>query len=485
MPRNQRIECDICIIGAGSGGLSVAAGTAQLGLHTVLIERGTMGGDCLNTGCVPSKALLAAGKRAQGIRKAQAFGINAGEPQIDFAGVKHHVQDVIDAIAPHDSAARFESLGVHVIQGEAAFIDKHNVQVGEKMIKARYFVIATGGRPVIPPINGLDRARALTNETIFTLQDKPAHLIIIGGGPIGVEMAQAHHDLGCRVTLLEQDRILPQDDRDLVGMLRGELQDRGIIIKEQVSIDKIEHEEHSDYAARLHVTDHNGQSEVLTASHILIAAGRRPNIESLQAEAAHITYTAQGITVNDRLQTSQKHIFAIGDVCGGPQFTHVAGYHAGIVIRNICFRLPAKVDYNALPWVTYTSPELAHVGMTPEQAIQKFGAAALDTHFFDLKDIDRAAAERLRKGGIKLLLHKRSARILGASILAPHAGEMIALWGLAIEKKATLRDVAGMIMPYPSYGDLSKRAAGGYFSPRLFSPRTRKIVRWLQKLPLF
>jgi len=327
------------------------------------------------------------------------------------------------------------------------------------------------------------------------LQDKPDHLVIIGGGPIGIEMAFAHRQLGCRVTIIERDAIMPHDDPELVAMLRFHLLKMEIDIIEHVDVENIEHNEsESDrpHQAQIIITK-DLIHHTLEASHVLIAAGRQVNTAGLGLDKANITYDNKGIRVDARLRSSQKHIFAIGDVAGGPQFTHVAGYHAGIVIRNICFRMPAKVDYTSLPWVTYTDPELAHCGLTYAQAIKKLGEDRVKTHKFNLSQIDRAitdypliykdqeAADHL--GMIKIVLDTKGKKILGVSILAPYAGEMIALWIIVLQKKLKLQDVASMIMPYPTYGDLSKRAAGSFFSPQLFSDRTRTLVKWLQKLP--
>ena len=466
---------DICIIGAGSAGLSVAAGAAQLGLSTVLIEKSDMGGDCLNTGCVPSKALIAAANAAHVFTNSQPFGIAAHTPDIDFAAVKAHVQNTIDAIAPHDSQERFEGLGVTVIREAARFIGPHTVQAGSHTIRAKHFVIATGSRPAVPSIEGLDPSKALTNETIFNLTERPDHLIIIGGGPIGIEMAQAHSRLGCKVTVLDKAMILPHDDPKLVNRLRDILTDEGINIEEHVTIQKITH-------GKKHVTV-SLSHETIKGSHIMIAAGRTPNIDAMGLDAAGVNTNAHGVIVDEGLQTSQPHIFAAGDVTGGPQFTHVAGYHAGILIRRIAFKMWfAKTDYTALPWVTYTDPGLANVGLTEIQAIEKHGHEAVKTLQKPLSENDRARAENRTEGMIKITA-LTNGTILGAAILAPHAGDLIGIWALAITKKMKLKDITGMIAPYPTFGEISKHIAGQWYTPSLFSARTRWIVSLLQKLP--
>lgn len=464
------IEADICIIGAGSGGLSVAAGAAQMGAKTVLFERGEMGGDCLNTGCVPSKALLAAGKIAHYGNGHDDMGIT-GKVAVDFAKVKAHVSDVIAGIAPHDSVARFTSLGVTVISEEACFASAHEVKSASYRVKARYFVIATGSSPFIPPIPGLDNVPFWTNETIFAAKDAPTHLAIIGGGPIGMEMAQAHARLGCQVTVIQMGRIMNRDDPILTDILRDRLTNEGVTIIEDSHVTKV-----SKKAETVTLTLNDGQK--ISASHLLVAAGRRPNMEGLDLAAASIKQGRAGIITDKRLRTSQKHIFAIGDVAGRQQFTHMAGYHAGIVIRNTLFKLPAKISDKAVPWVTYTDPELAHVGMSEAEAIDQYGARHISVLEWSLAENDRARAERRTEGMVRVFTTKKG-QILGASILAPAAGEMIQSWALAISAGLKIGAMANMIAPYPTYGEASKRAAGSFYTDKLFSPRTRSIVKWL------
>lgn len=475
----QSIEVDVCVIGAGSGGLSVASGTAQLGLITVLIERAVMGGDCLNTGCVPSKALLAAGKRAQMHRKDDIKGITPHEPEIDFAAVKDHVFDTIKKIQPNDSPERFRSLGVNVILEEGRFLTSDTVQAGNQIIKARYFVIATGSRAVVPLILGLDKDKVLTNETIFNLREKPDHLLIIGGGPIGIEMAQAHRRLGCKVSIFDRGSILPHDDQSNVEIIRQCLIKEGVELHENVAVNQVKHETTSISL----VIEKEGMIEEISGSHLLVAAGRAPNTDRLDLEKADVFYDKKGITVDAHLKTSNKRIFAIGDVSGGPQFTHVAGYHAGIIIRQICFKIFwTKVDYKALPWVTYTDPELAQVGLTEALARQQYGDdIRVAEWYFD--ENDRAIAERTTTGKICVITNKKGL-ILGASIVGSQAGELIGLWALAISSGLKISAVTGMIAPYPTLGEVSKRAAGAWYTPSLFSDKTRWIVGWLQKLPL-
>jgi len=465
----ETIRCGLCVIGAGSGGLSVAAAAAQMGVDTVLVERDAMGGDCLNTGCVPSKALLAAAKAAQGMRTAGRFGVTGPEPAIDFAAVHAHVHRTIAAIAPHDSQERFEGLGVRVIRAPARFVDAGTVEAGGVRIRARRFVLATGSRPLAPPIPGLDSVPYLTNETVFERTTAPGHLIVLGGGPIGVEMAQAHRRLGARVTVVEKQSLLPKDDPELVEIVRCRLTAEGVDLIEGTGVASVGRA--GDGVA---VVLENGRR--IAGSDLLVAAGRRANVEDLGLEAAGIGTTKGGITVDARLRTSNRRAYAVGDVTGGPAFTHMAGFQAGIVVRNALFRWPARADRAAVPWVTYSDPELAHVGLTEAQARARHGDVRVLRAPF--AESDRARAEGAAEGLAKVVALP-GGRILGASIAGAHAGEQIALWCLALSKGMRVHDVAGLLLPYPTLAEAGKRAAGAFFTPVLFGPRTRLLVRFL------
>jgi pyruvate/2-oxoglutarate dehydrogenase complex dihydrolipoamide dehydrogenase (E3) component len=473
------IKTDICVIGGGSGGLSVAAGAVQMGADTVLIEGGKMGGDCLNYGCVPSKALIAAAKHAVALKKASSFGVEAYSPKVDYAAVMDHVQGVIAGIEPHDSVERFEKLGVKVLQGYAKFISPDQVKVGETIVKARRFVIATGSSAVAPPIDGLADVKYLTNETLFENRELPKHLVVIGGGPIGMEMAQAHARLGSTVTVLEAFKVLSKDDPDLTRIALAAIREDGVDIKDEINIKSISQSADKSFSITI---EQSGQASTLSATHLLVAAGRKPNVDGLNLEAATVETNKAGIIVDNRLRTSNKKIFAIGDVAGGFQFTHVAGYHAGIVIRNILFKLPAKINYDAVPWVTYTAPEIANVGLTEKAAKNKFGEDQVEVLTFDYAENDRARAERITSGMVKAIVLK-GGKILGAGIVGPQAGELIQPWGLAISSKLKIGSMASYISPYPTLSEINKRAAGSYYTPKLFSEKTRKIVRFLQRLP--
>jgi len=469
------IKTDICVIGAGSGGLSVAAGASQMGAGTVLVERGKMGGDCLNYGCVPSKALLAAGKTAQNMRKSAPFGVQPVDPVIDHAIVYGHVQSVIGAIEPNDSVERFEGLGVNVIQAEGRFLDRHTLEAGGKRIKARRFVIATGSSAFVPPIPGLDDVSFHTNETIFTADKFPDRLIVIGGGPIGCEMAQAHRHLGADVTILEMFSIMPKDDPELVDVARQSMTRDGINIREGVRVVRVEK---TDSGVAV-VVEADGNEERVEGSDLLLATGRAANVGSLNLDAAGVRYTPKGIEVDRRLRTSNRHIFAIGDCAGGLQFTHVAGYHAGIVIRNALFRLPAKADHRTVPWVTFTSPEVAQVGLTEDAARSSHGDGIRILRW-PYHENDRAQAQRQTDGLIKAVVTPKG-HILGAGIVGANAGELIQTWVLAMSQKAKIGALASMIAPYPTLGEINKRAAGSFYTPSLFSDRTKTIVRFLAR----
>jgi pyruvate/2-oxoglutarate dehydrogenase complex dihydrolipoamide dehydrogenase (E3) component len=462
---------DLCVIGAGSGGLAVAAGAAQMGAEVVLVERGAMGGDCLNFGCVPSKSLLAAARIADLWRRGAELGIAYARPRIDFAAVADSVQRVIADLAPNDSVERFEGLGVRVLRAEARFTSPRTARVGDTEVRPRRFVIATGSQPAIPRIRGLDEVPYLTNESVFANRQLPEHLIVIGGGPIGVEMAQAHGRLGARVTVLDVGPLLPRDDPELSAVLAARLSSEGIVGRPGVEIAGVERE-----GQVIRVRLESG--EQISGSHLLVAAGRRPTVEVLDLAAAGIASTAEGITVDARLRTTNRRAFAIGDVAGGPQFTHVALYHAGVVIRNALFRIPAKVDYRALPWVTYTDPELAQVGLTEAEsrAIER-APRVLRWRF---AENDRAQTERETEGMVKVVT-RGNGRILGASILGPGAGDLILPWALAISQNLKIGALADLIVPYPTRGEASKRAAGSYYTPTLFSARTRRLVRLLAR----
>jgi len=455
---------DIAIIGGGSAGLSVAAAAAQFGEKVVLFEKGQMGGDCLNAGCVPSKALLAAAKAAQAQRSSAPYGIAAVEPDVDYAKVMDYVQSVIAQIAPHDSVERFEGLGVRVVRAPACFISVRTLEAGGQKYEARKIVIATGSRAGVPPIPGLKDVAFLTNETLFQNRVMPKHLIIIGGGPIGMEMAQAHRRLGCEVTVLESQKALNKDDPQLSSVVLEALRAEGVVIHEGVAIESVAKTK-VGIAVRL-----KGEEQIL-GSHLLVAAGRVANVEGLNLEAAGVAYDQRGIHIDRSLRSTNRTVYAAGDVAGGLQFTHVAGYHAGLIIRNALFKLPVKNRADIIPWVTYTDPEIAHVGCAAADA-----AKVLQWNF---SENDRAQAESKTKGMIKIMLN-RSGVIVGASIVGASAGELIAPFVLAVTQKIKIAAFANLVLPYPTLSEIGKRAAITNYTGLAQKPLTRRLLGLLK-----
>ena len=471
-----QLKPDLCVIGAGSGGLSVAAGAAQLGADVVLVERHKMGGDCLNYGCVPSKALLAAAKRAQAMREAHAFGIRPVEPEIDYRAVQKHIKDVIAAIAPNDSVERYVGMGVQVIQAEGRFRDRTTLVAGDMEIQARRFIIATGSSPALPPIPGLDRVPYLTNETIFDAPGLPRHLLIIGGGPIGLEMGQAYRRLGSEVTIIEAGTPLAKDDAETRRPVFAKLEAEGVRLLDHAQLERLEQRGGGIRA----VFTKDGRSYSVDGSHLLVAAGRRPNTEGLNLEDAGIRSDQGGILVNSALKTSNRRVYAIGDVISAPRFTHIANYHAGLVIRNALFRIPVRAEHLSIPWVTFTDPELAHVGLTEEGARKRHGDK-IQVLRWPYSENDRAQTERQTEGFLKVIT-TRGGRILGASMVGHNAGELIQMWSLAMQKGIGIKDMASITCPYPTLAEINKRAAVMHFVPKLTSPLPRRIVGWLAKL---
>jgi len=470
----ETLAPDICVIGGGPGGLSAAAAAAAFGVPTVLVERGKMGGDCLNTGCVPSKALLAAAKRADWIRNAGSFGIAGQNVGINFTKVRDQVQAVIAAVAPADSVERFTGLGVRVISATAKFKDRKTVIAGDIEIRARRFVIASGSTPVIPAIPGIDRGPYLTSDSIFDLKERPEHLVIIGGGSVGLELAQAFRRLGSSVTVLEAAQPLAQDDAECVAIVLDRLEREGVVIHRGVNVIGVAH-----VGATVTTTiEAAGAEQTITGSHLLVAAGRKPTIDGLGLDAARIRHDDAGIKVNSKLKTSNRRVYAIGDCAAGQlKFTHAANYHAGLVIRNALFRLPARVNNDAVPRVTFTEPELAHTGLTEAQARArriKIRIARWPYH-----DNDRAQTERETHGHIKVIT-TRKGKIVGTTIVGVQAGELIGMWTLAIAQGLNIRAFTGIILPYPTLAELGKRAAIDFFAPGLTSPWVRRIIAWMR-----
>lgn len=468
----NRIETDICIIGAGSGGLSVAAGAAQMGARVVLIEGHKMGGDCLNYGCIPSKALIASAKHAHDPIENAKFGVEEVWPKVDYAAAKDHVRAVIDTIAPVDSQERFEGFGCTVIRENARFISETEVQAGDTIITARRFVVATGSGPFVPPIAGLDGVTVHTNETIFDLRERPDHLIVVGGGPIGMEMAQAHVRLGSKVTVIEGAKAMGKDDPELAAIVLDKLRAEGVEIVEDAQANRVS-------GGTGTVTVHTPKGD-FTGTHLLMAVGRAVKVAGLDLEKANVAYDRRGLTVGADLRSvSNRRVYAAGDVAGGLQFTHVAGYHSGILVRALMFALPAKVRTDHIPWATYTDPELAQVGLTEAEARKKHGEK-LTVVRSEYAHNDRANTERRTTGLIKVMVV--GGKPVGASIVGHLAGELIGMWAMAIANRMKMSAIANTVLPYPTYMELNKRAAGAYFSPKLFeSAMVKRVVGLVQR----
>jgi len=472
---NERIDTDVCVIGAGAGGLSFAAGAVQMGADVVLLEKGKMGGDCLNYGCVPSKAFIAAGNAAYAVRASVKFGIEPVKPVVNFEKVRDHVRRVIEEISPKDSQGRFEKLGVRVIRERGRFSGRRSIVAGDYEIFAKRIVISTGSTPYVPVINGLDKVPFFTNETIFDHKELIQHLLVIGGGPIGLELAQAYRRLGANVTVIEQRNALNLEDPELSSIVIENLKKEGVDIHENVIIQGITN---CDNKIKIQV-DRDGNKLSFNGSHLLIAAGRQPNIHDLNLGAAGINNGPAGISTNARMQTSNKRVFVVGDAAEGYNFTHLAGYQAGIAIRNVLFRLPARVDYNAMPRVTFTSPELAQVGLTEKTAREKF--SNIKVFEANFSDNDKARTDREIDGKLKVITTTRGI-IIGATMVGDRAGEIIQSWCLPISKRLKIKDVCGLILPYPTLGEINKSAAVKYYSASLFSKRIKYFVRFLLSL---
>ncbi len=462
----MKFDADLVIIGAGSAGLSFAAGAVQMGAGVVLIEGGKMGGDCLNTGCVPSKALIEAARRAKGAASAKNLGVSCHDVTVDYASVMHYVRETIASIEPHDSQERFEGLGVRVIRGYAEFASKNSIRVGNETVTARRIVVATGAIPIAPPINGLDAVAYFTNETFFENRNRPDHLIIIGGGPIGVEMAHAHAQLGIKTTLIESFEILPREIAKTREIVRTKLLQDGVTVFENCDVRSIK-----ENGAIKSITLGDGQ--MVKGSHILVATGRRANVQGLNLSAAGIETTDVGIKVDDSLRTTNRAVYAIGDVIGQEQFTHLAGYHASLVVRSALFGLPAKVRKNHIPRVTYCDPEVASVGDISD-------GTGIETYRVTYDGLDRAIAGARTDGFAQIWV--KNGRVRGATIVGAQAGELIHFWSLVIAQNLKLLKASSVITPYPTLSDINKKLIGAYFTPRLFdNPKIKSFVKLIQR----
>ncbi|MEM8696782.1 MAG: FAD-dependent oxidoreductase [Pseudomonadota bacterium] len=463
---------DVIVIGAGSAGLTAAGGCAQFGLKVALIEKGPMGGDCLNTGCVPSKALITAARRAQEMRENAKYGITDVEPEIDFQAVHDHVQGAIEAIAVDDSQERFEEeFGVEVIRGTAKMIDGSTIEINGQTLKAPRIVLAIGSKPFIPPVEGIEDVPYLTNETIFGLTERPDHLAIMGGGPIGMEMAQSFRRLGSQVTVIQRGKVMDKDDPEAAKIVVDRFRAEGVDIRESTNVVRV-----SETETGIRVETDNG--DPVDATHLLVATGRTCDFAGFGLENGGIEWSPRGIAVDARRRTTNKKIYAIGDCRVGPRFTHASGYEGSLVILQIALGLSGKADYSALPWVTYSDPELGHVGMTEAQAREKYGDKVAVTKQ-EFAENDRARAENEFEGFLKII--RKGKKVLGATVVGPHAGEFLLPWSLAIGGKANAFAIGGAIVPYPTRSDISKQAGFAIWEPTIFGGLPKRWARFRAK----
>jgi pyruvate/2-oxoglutarate dehydrogenase complex dihydrolipoamide dehydrogenase (E3) component len=475
---------NVVVIGAGTAGLVTAAGTAGLGGRVALVERNLMGGDCLNFGCVPSKALISSARLVQRIRESEKWGLDQPEPQFVFEKVFERMRARRAKIAPHDSRERFESLGVDVFRGEARFVSPHEVEVNGQRLRARNFVIATGSRAVVPKIKGIENVAYFTNETVFDeLKRKPENMIVIGGGPIGCELAQTFRRLGVDVTIFQRgDQLLPREDRDVAELVERRLINEGVRVIKNAEAHSVATSDTGKIAFQLLDRQSGRLTEpTFFADVLLVAAGRMPNLQSLDLESAEIDITERGVRVNDYLQTSQRHIYAVGDVIGPFLFTHMADAQGRVVVRNILVPfqfLRQKIDYSVVPWCTYVDPEVAHVGLGEKQA--KAQNIDYDLFVVPLEEVDRAVVESEDAGFAKILTGKGSDKILGATIIALYAGDLLHEFVLAMKAGIGLGTIASTIHAYPTFAELARKAGDKYNKTRL-TPRAKKIFTWLYK----
>ena len=465
-------KADLVVIGAGSGGLSVAAGAAQLGLKVVLFEKGEMGGDCLNYGCVPSKALIAAAAAAHEARHAERLGVAAGPVSVDFSKVMRHVQAAIAEIAPNDSQARFEGFGVRVVREAARFEDDRTVASDSVRVRARKIVVATGSRAVVPTIDGLEDVPYLTNETIFGLTERPERLIVLGGGPIGVELGQAFRRLGSEVVIVEAGTLLGREDPAVAEVVIDQLRRDGIEIRAGYKAVRVE-------AGPALILQRGDEEITISGSHLLVAVGRRPSLDGLDLDKAGVRTDRNGIVTDRSLRSSNPRVFAVGDAAGRGQFTHLAGAHAALVVRRAVFGLPVNADDLQVPRVTYADPELASIGLGEVEARKAHGDD-LRVEMFPFKDNDRAVAEYDTRGFGKLIT-TRKGKVLGVTLVGRHAGDHIHLWSLVMSAGLKLSQLTNMIAPYPTRGEINKRLAGQWYTLALFSARTRSLVSILKR----
>lgn len=472
-------DFDIGIIGGGAAGLTVASGAAQLGARTLLVEKETaLGGDCLHFGCVPSKTLIKSAHVYHQMKTAEHFGLPPVHvPPVDFKQIRKRIQSVIATIQQHDSRERFCGLGVQVEFGTARFVDEHQIDLNGSRHSARNWVLATGSSPVAPPIPGLVETPHLTNKDIFYLDALPESMIVLGAGPIGIEMGQAFNRLGTRVTVVDRaDQILVKEDRQMADGVMKILAAEGVGFHLNATIQSVVEK---DNAKQVVITRADGRRIAVQSETILVAMGRKANTQGLGLEDIGVETDHTGVKVDQRLRTTRKHIYAAGDVIGGFQFTHAAGYEGGVVISNAVFHLPRKVNYTYLPWATYTDPELASIGMNEKSAQQAGIKTRIWTEAF--KDNDRSLAEGQHQGLIKLIVDTKE-KPVGVQILGPRAGDLISQWVATLNGGVKLSTLAGAVHPYPTLGEINKRVVGSLFAPKIFSEKMQKGLKFFFNL---
>lgn len=470
-----RYDYDLVVIGGGAAGLTTTSGAAQLGVKSLLIEKEhSLGGDCLHYGCVPSKTLIKSASVYHMIKNAEKYGLPAVQLEpVDFKNVAERIRGVISVIQEHDTVERFSRLGAEVVFDEPRFIDEHTVELSGRKITGKKFLIATGSTADVPAIPGLQEAGFITNKEIFSLEKLPEHLLVVGGGAIAIEMAQAFSRLGSKVSVIQRsDQILSKEDEDLANSVMVAMQDEGVVFYLGSTIDRVE----TDRDGKKIILSQNGEEIAVAGSEILIALGRKVNSDGLGLNHIQLEHDSKGIKVDNRLRTNHKHIFSAGDVIGKHQFTHAAGYEGGIVVTNAVFNLPRKVNYQWMPWCTFSDPELASIGINEKVANRLKIEYTLVEEKFECSD--RGLAEEATKGKIKMLLNKKG-QPLGVQILGPHGGELIAEWIAVLNGKTKLSAIAGAIHPYPTLAEINKKVAGSIFSEKIFSEKVRKVLATL------
>ena len=478
----QDIMPDLCVIGSDAVALATAAAAAAFGVSVVLVENGETGGAQRDGGALLSKALLAAAAHVNAIRTGGHFGVKIMRFGVDFNAVRAHVREALEAVASLQSRERLKGLGVRVITGAARFVDRKTVAVEGLEIQARRFVIATGSLPALPAIAGLAETPHFTCDNILDLAECPRHLIVIGAGPAGLEMAQAFRRIGADVTVLDRAEPLAQYDRECAAVLLDALAREHVTIRSNVIIDTVRQAEvQGQQQVEVEITtpgESGPDKETIDGTHILVAAGRRANLAGLALEAARVRYGPRGVVVNRRLRARNRRVYAVGEAAGAPAYPQVAHHQAGLVVRNALFRTPLRPDRDAIPLVTYTDPELAQIGLMEDAARARHGAICVLRSSYD--ENDRAQANRATNGHIKIVTDRRGG-IRGATIVGAQAAENIATFSLAINQQLNIEALAGLIVPYPSFAEVGKRAAMTYFTGGLTSPLVRRIIGWLRR----